>query len=91
MPAKKQFTRTQKTNAITLFCQQNGLLRPKYMNGHSAPNVKPDKKRRAMSMREIDDYMLQIGITDDWIYEARREQGYKRYLKSVTIYMTNRV
>ena len=90
MPAKKQFTRIHKTNAITLFCQEKGLLRPKYMNGHSAPNVNPEKKRMAMSMREIDDYMLQIGITDDWVYEARRQQGYTKYLKSILIYTSTR-
>ena len=85
MPSKKQFTRIQKTNAITFFCQQKGLFRPKYMNGHTAPNVTQDKKKKAMSMREIDDYMSQIGVTEDWVYEACREQGYKRYLKSVSI------
>ena len=80
------FTRIQKANAITVFCKEMGLPRPKYLNGHSAPTVTPDKKRKAMSLREIDDYMAQLGISDEWIYEARKQEGYKKYLKSLATY-----
>ena len=85
--ARKTFTRIQKADAITLFCKKNGLLRPKYLNGHSDPKVGSGVVRqKAMSVEQIDDYIKMLKIDDDFIYESRRHQGLKKYNKSLAIY-----